>query len=69
MVLFKWIYNHSFLGRTVDLISDSIQYNKDRKLISDTFYGPAFKKVIDNYLKRCYCITRVIQYNIRRDPV
>lgn len=51
MGLFRWIYNHSFLGRTVDLISDSIQYNKDKKLISDTFYGPAFKKVIDNYLK------------------
>jgi predicted nuclease of restriction endonuclease-like (RecB) superfamily len=51
LLLFNYIYNHSFLGRSADVIRDSIQYHKDKKLISDTFYGPAFKKVIDNYLK------------------
>ena len=51
MGMFKWLYDHSLLGRTVTLIADSIQYRKDKQLISDTFYGPAFKKVLDNYLK------------------
>ena len=51
MGILKWCYNHSLLGRSITLIADSIQYRKDKKLISDTFYGPAFKKVIDNYLK------------------
>lgn len=51
MGIFKSLYYKSFIGRTVTLISDSIQYKKDKRLISDTFYGPAFKKVIDNYLK------------------
>ena len=51
MGIFKWLYEHSFIGRTVTFISDSVQYNQDKNYISDTFYGPAFKKVIDNYLK------------------
>lgn len=33
------------------MIKDINQYHTDKKYISDTFYGPAFKKVIDNYLK------------------
>lgn len=51
MGLFKFLYKNSLLGKTTTYISDSIQYHKDKKLISDTFYGPAFKKVINQYLK------------------
>ena len=51
MGLIKFLYKNSLLGKTTTYISDSIQYHKDKKLISDTFYGPAFKKVINQYLK------------------
>jgi hypothetical protein len=51
MGLIKFLYKNSLLGKTTTYISDSIQYYKDKKLISDTFYGPAFKKVINQYLK------------------
>jgi len=51
MGLIKFLYKNSLLGKTTTYISDSIQYRKDKKLISDTFYGPAFKKVINQYLK------------------
>lgn len=65
MGLFKTLYNNSLLGRTITYISDSIDYRRDKKLISDTFYGPAFEKVINKYLKtelrrdwlgRLYCV-------------
>ena len=65
MGLFKALYRNSLLGKTITYISDSIQYRKDKKLISDTFYGPAFAKVINQYLKtelkrdwigRLYCV-------------
>ena len=51
MSFFKQIYEHSLIGRFISYIKDTIQYSNDKTLISDTFYGPAFKKVIDNYLK------------------
>lgn len=65
MGLFKTLYSNSLLGRTITYISDSINYHRDKKLISDTFYGPAFEKVINKYLKtelrrdwvgRLYCV-------------
>ena len=51
MGIFKIFYSKTLLGKFTSYISNSIQYYKDKKLISDTFYSPAFKKVIDNYLK------------------
>ena len=51
MGFFNWCYKHSFLGRTVTVIFDDIQYRKDKKLLSDTLYGPAFKIVLKQYLK------------------
>ena len=51
MNVFKWLWKHSFLGITTELISDTYNYIKDKRLISDTFYGPAFKLVLKQYLK------------------
>lgn len=51
MGVFKWIYEHSLLGRTVTVISDRIIYKKDKKILSDTLYGPAFNLVLKKYLK------------------
>ena len=51
MGFFKWCWQQSFLGRTVRLIIDSYEYNKDKKTISDTLYGDAFRLVLKQYLK------------------
>lgn len=51
MSVFKWLYEHSFVGRSVSVISDRITYKKDKKLLSDTLYGPAFNLVLKKYLK------------------
>ena len=51
MSLIGTIFNKSLSCKLYRYISDSIQYKKDKNLISDTFYSQAFKKVIDNYLK------------------
>lgn len=51
MNFIKTIWNHSFLGIFIDTISNHIQYKKDKKFISDTFYGPAFNLVLKQYLK------------------
>jgi len=72
----KHIFDKTFLGKTITYISDVIQYKKDLKLISDTFYGPAFEKVINNYLKtqlrqdwagRLYCVVNPIINNGKYD--
>ena len=49
--LFKTFFSKTLLGKFTKYVSDSIQYRKDYNLIQETFYSPAFKKVIDNYLK------------------
>jgi len=51
MGFFKWSYEHSFIGRTISVISDGITYIKDKKLLSDTLYGKAFNLVLKKYLK------------------
>lgn len=51
MGVFKYLYEHSFLGRTVSLFSNYHQYRKDLKLIGDTLYSDAFKLVLKRYLK------------------
>lgn len=51
MSLFKWSYQHSLLGRTINMVSDYIYFKRDKKIVSDTLYGDAFKVVIRKYLK------------------
>jgi len=51
MGFFNWCYQHSLIGRTVNMVSDYIYFKKDKKIISDTFYGPAFDLVLKKYLK------------------
>ena len=51
MNVFKWCWKHSFLGITTSLFIDLHQYKKDKRLISDTLYGDAFKVVLKKYLK------------------
>ena len=51
MGVFKYVYEHSFLGRTISLISNYHQYRKDIRLIGDTLYSDAFKLVLKRYLK------------------
>lgn len=51
MGVFKYAYEHSFLGRSISLISNYHQYRKDMRLIGDTLYSDAFKLVLKRYLK------------------
>lgn len=51
MGLFKWSYEHSLLGRTITIVTDYINFKKDKNLISDTLYSDALKIVLKKYLK------------------